>query len=178
MTSASEEDEIFIILVKNICLFIKHFGMKPTPFKQGTHFKGCFDYYSDTTALIWRTWKAASQIPSNPPFFKGHRSTVKAVYINIGMKRHKVSPDSKDLDQVLSLTFIELLLFFHSVRSRSGGLSESSQSVKLELQTMSEVIAAVEGSRFGVISGLLLLVLMISLTAYNRGNKSTLPGEL
>lgn len=60
----------------------------------------------------------------------------------------------------------------------SGGLSESPQSVRMELQTMSEVMAAVEGNRLGVISALLLLVLLISFTAYNRGNKSTLPGEL
>ncbi|GAA6087118.1 brain aromatase isoform X7 [Tachysurus ichikawai] len=46
----------------------------------------------------------------------------------------------------------------------------------MELQTMSEVMAAVEGNRLGVISALLLLVLLISFTAYNRGNKSTLPG--
>ncbi|KAK2834697.1 hypothetical protein Q7C36_015398 [Tachysurus vachellii] len=46
----------------------------------------------------------------------------------------------------------------------------------MELQTMSEVMAAVEGNRLGVILALLLLVLLISLTAYNRGNKSTLPG--
>nr|AAU25806.2 brain-derived P450 aromatase [Tachysurus fulvidraco] len=44
------------------------------------------------------------------------------------------------------------------------------------LQTMSEVMAAVEGNILKVISALLLLVLLISLTAYNRGNKSTLPG--
>ncbi|XP_047676001.1 brain aromatase isoform X7 [Tachysurus fulvidraco] len=46
----------------------------------------------------------------------------------------------------------------------------------MELQTMSEVMAAVEGNILKVISALLLLVLLISLTAYNRGNKSTLPG--
>nr|AKK31592.1 brain-derived P450 aromatase [Tachysurus fulvidraco] len=46
----------------------------------------------------------------------------------------------------------------------------------MELQTMSEVMAAVEGYILKVISALLLLVLLISLTAYNRGNKSTLPG--
>ncbi|XP_060770462.1 brain aromatase [Neoarius graeffei] len=46
----------------------------------------------------------------------------------------------------------------------------------MELQNVVDIMAAVECSRLGVISALLLLLLLVSFTAYKRGNKSTLPG--
>lgn len=50
--------------------------------------------------------------------------------------------------------------------------------VRMVLQDVCNIMAAVECSGLGVISALLLLLLLIALTSYNRRNKSTLPGEL
>ncbi|KAI5614834.1 cytochrome P450, family 19, subfamily A, polypeptide 1b [Silurus asotus] len=46
----------------------------------------------------------------------------------------------------------------------------------MELQNMSDIMTAVEFSGLGVFSALILLLLLILITAYNRGNKSILPG--
>ncbi|XP_053498403.1 brain aromatase [Ictalurus furcatus] len=46
----------------------------------------------------------------------------------------------------------------------------------MELQNVSDVMAVMEGRGLCVISALLFLLLLTSLTAYNRRNKSTLPG--